>query len=165
MKQNELTSAFNAADERVLKTLRTSRRWSRVLVTAAVLFWGLAVIASVGVLAGYAILYAPKEKQIFHDYQAFGHLRDTTNSPAGDPARDPQAMNAEKALSIHFTMAQALTKGILATAVSVIVLSCGTLTTLLLVIFNRRATLKQINFNLAQISEQLKQLQARQPTG
>jgi hypothetical protein len=44
-------------------------------------------------------------------------------------------------------------------AVSVIILSAGTLTTLLLVIFNRRVTLKQINYSLAQISEQLKQLQ------
>jgi hypothetical protein len=36
----------------------------------------------------------------------------------------------------------------------------GTLVTLLLVIFNRRATLRQINANLAQISNQIKELQA-----
>jgi hypothetical protein len=41
----------------------------------------------------------------------------------------------------------------------------GTLTVLLLVIFNRRVTLRQINSNLAQISQQIKSLQNRQGSG
>jgi hypothetical protein len=36
----------------------------------------------------------------------------------------------------------------------------GTLLTLLLVIFNRRVTLRQINASLSQISNQIKELQA-----
>jgi hypothetical protein len=36
---------------------------------------------------------------------------------------------------------------------------------LLLVIFNRRVTLRQINSNLAQISQQIKSLQNRQGSG
>ena len=64
----------------------------------------------------------------------------------------------EQALALHFTMNYVVTKGLLAVVVAMIVLSCGTLATLLLVIFNRRVTLKQINYSLAQISEQLRRL-------
>jgi hypothetical protein len=44
-------------------------------------------------------------------------------------------------------------------------LGVGTLLTLMLVIFNRRITLRQININLAQISAQIKELQNRQGSG
>jgi hypothetical protein len=44
-------------------------------------------------------------------------------------------------------------------------LGVGTLLTLLLVIFNRRITLRQINISLAQISAQIKELQNRQGSG
>lgn len=159
MKQDN-NPALMLPDDRVMKALRANQRWLRALTVAAVVFWSLAVIASVGVLVCYKVFYAPKEKQIFHDYEQHGHIRDTANATAGDPPRDPQTASLEKALGIHFTMTWVLTKGILATSISVIVLSCGTLTTLLVVILNRRVTLKQINHSLAQISEQLKQLQA-----
>jgi hypothetical protein len=42
----------------------------------------------------------------------------------------------------------------------VALLGFGTLLTLLLVIFNRRVTLRQINIHLAQISEQIKELKS-----
>jgi hypothetical protein len=161
MKQNESNPALNPTDERVMKALRANQRWLRALTVAAVIFWSLAVIASVGVIVCYKIFYAPKEKQIFRDYESYGHIRDNPNAPAGDPPRDPQTASLEKALGIHFSMTWVLTKGILATSISVIVLSCGTLTTLLVVILNRRVTLRQINYSLEQISDQLKQLQTR----
>jgi hypothetical protein len=44
----------------------------------------------------------------------------------------------------------------------VALLGVGTLLTLLLVIFNRRVALRQINGSLAQISTQIKELQNRQ---
>jgi hypothetical protein len=50
-------------------------------------------------------------------------------------------------------------KGIFLTAVSIALLGVGTFLTLLLVIFNRHVTLRQINANLAQISAQIKTLQ------
>ena len=158
MKQNESTPAPGTSDEAVMKTLRAQQRRLKWLTAVGIVFWSLAVLASVAVLVGYAILYAPKEKQILHDYEIAGHLVARTNSPAG--SQDAGRMDTDRALAIHFTMARAITKGILATSIAVIVLSCGTLTTLLLVIFNRRVTLKQINHSLAQISEQLKELQA-----
>ena len=157
MKSNEL----NPTDERVMQTIRTQARGVKWLTGLAVTFWILAVLGSVGVLVCYSIFYAPKEKQMFHDYGAYGYLAHRTNSPIG--SQEIGQLSTEKALGLHFTMNYVTTKGILAIAVSVIILSCGTLATLLLVVLNRRVTLKQINYSLGQISEQLKQLQARQP--
>ena len=45
------------------------------------------------------------------------------------------------------------------TSLAVTLLGVGTFLTLLLVVFNRRVTLRQINASLAQISEQIKALQ------
>lgn len=153
MKPNEL----NPTDERVMQTLLRQTRGLRWLTGVAIAFWTLAVLASVGVLVAYCIFYAPKEKLMFHDYETYGHLARRTNSPDG--SEQLGQLSTEKALGLHFTMSYVTTKGILAIAVSVIILSCGTLATLLLVVLNRRVTLKQINLSLAQISEQLKQLQ------
>lgn len=147
------------ADERILETVRKQQRWLRALTVLAVMFWGLAVIGGVGLLVCYSVLYAPKEKQIMSDYEKFGYLSRYTNSPTGSQPAGPAS--PEQALGLHFTMNYAATKGILAVVITVIVLSCGTLTTLLLGILNRRVTLRQINHSLAQISEQLKQLQAQ----
>lgn len=157
MKSNEL----NPTDERVMQTIRTQARGLKWLTGLAVTFWILAVLGSVGVLVCYSIFYAPKEKQMFHDYETYGHLAGRTNSPTG--SQETGQLSTEKALGLHFTMNYVTAKAVLVIAVSVIILSCGTLSTLLLVVLNRRVTLKQINYSLAQISEQLKQLQARHP--
>jgi hypothetical protein len=148
------------SDQQVMDTLRRQQRRLKWLTGTAVALWCLAVVASVGVLVSYSVFYAPKERQIISDYQTYGHLRD--RKPAGGgveeaPNRPPTP--EEKALGLHFTMSYVMTKAILIVALSVFILSCGTLATLLLVIFNRRVTLKQINHSLAQISEQLKALQ------
>jgi hypothetical protein len=51
-------------------------------------------------------------------------------------------------------------KALNVTSLAVALLGFGTLLTLLLVIFNRRVTLRQINIHLAQISEQIKELKS-----
>lgn len=159
MKQNESTTGLTPTDARVLATVRTQHRWLRTLTALAIAFWTLAVLGMVGVLVFYSIFYAPKEKQMFRDYNMYGHLTHYTNSTdptAGSLPAGPAT--PEQALGVHFTMNYVATRAILVVAVSVIILSAGTLTTLLLVILNRRVTLKQINYSLAQISEQLRQL-------
>jgi hypothetical protein len=148
-------------EERVLHTVRSQQRWLRALTALAVVFWALAVIGSVAVLTAYTMIYAPKEKQMLANYQQHGQLTRYTNTPAG--SEPTGALDPQQALGVHFTMNYAVTKGILAIVVTVIILSCGTLTTLLLVVLNRRVTLKQINHSLALISEQLKALQTPAP--
>ena len=156
--------ALTMTDQQVLDTLHRQQRRLRWLTTIAIALWSLAVLTSVGVLIFYAYFYAPKEKQIFSEYQTYGHLRDRSAPVTeGEPSADRPPIPAEKALGLQFTMSYVMTKVVLVLAVSVIILSCGTLATLLLVIFNRRVTLRQINHSLAQISQQLKALQTTRP--
>ena len=161
MNSNDPATPTSPTGQRVLQTLHEQQRRLRWLTAAGITFWVLAIITSVGVLAGYWWLYAPKERQMFADYGAIGHLRVGANQTTASATGDERSANIEKALGIHFTMNYVVTKGLLAVAISVVVLSCATLATLLLVILNRRVTLRQINHRLAQISEQLKALQDR----
>jgi len=159
MKPNESTSPFDPADDRVLKTIRSQNRWLRALTALTVIFWLLAVLGGVGVLVFYTVFYAPKEKQIIRDYETYGHLQDRPQRTTPDQESNHPAMAPERALAIHFTMNYVVTKALLVIAVAIIILSCGTLSTLLLIVLNRRVTLRQINYSLAQISQQLKTLQ------
>ncbi|HMJ88623.1 MAG TPA: hypothetical protein VK530_02345 [Candidatus Acidoferrum sp.] len=163
MNQNESTPSQITSDERVLRGVRTQQRWLKALTALAVAFWVVAVIGGVGLLVCYSIFYEPKEKQIRADYERYGHLTHYTytNSPTGRSVVT-SAATPEQALGLHFTMNYVVTKGLLAVVITVIVLSCGTLTTLLVVVLNRKVTLKQINHSLAQISEQLRELQGRE---
>ena len=165
-KPTETSAATSTAmtDEQIMDTLHRQQRRLKWLTGIAVAFWTLAVLTSAGVLAFYSVFYAPKEKQIIADYETFGHLRDSSPlMPNGEPAANRPPTAAEKALGVQFTMSYVMTKVLLIVALSVIILSCGTLATLLLVIFNRRVTLRQINHSLAQISRQLKALQDTPP--
>ena len=164
-KPNETSpsSSLGGTDQEIMQTLHRHQRRLKWLIAVAVAFWSLAVIASVGVLLSYSLLYAPKEKQIMNDYGTLGRLRDSGERvPPGEPAQARAPTTEEKALGLHFTMNYIVTKGILIVAASVLILSGGTLATLLLVIFNRRVTLRQINHSLAQISRQLKEHQTAQ---
>jgi hypothetical protein len=158
MNTNESALYPNSPDDRVLESLRAQQRGLKWLTAVTVAFWIIAVIASVGVLVAYCIFYAPKEKQIMSEYEWLGHLVVRTNSPAG--SQPAGRMSTDQALALHFMMNAAVTRGLLITAASVIAISAGTLTTLLLVVLNRRVTLQQINHSLARISDQLKQVQA-----
>jgi hypothetical protein len=160
MNRNESTPSLTN-DERVLSAVRKQQRWLHGLTALAVAFWVVAVIGGVGLLVCYSIFYEPKEKQIMADYERYGHVSRYTNSVDGTGSKVAGAATPEQALALHFTMNYVVTKGLLAVVMTMIVLSCGTLTTLLVVVLNRRVTLKQINQSLAQISEQLRQLESR----
>jgi hypothetical protein len=160
MNPNEANLPVNS-DERLIKAVRQHQRWLRSLTALAVIFWAAAVIGGIGVIICYRVFYEPKEKQIMRDYAVFGHISRYTNSPAGG-SREAGAATPEQALALHFTMNYVVTKALLIVVVTVILLSLGTLTTLLLVVLNRRVTLKQINYSLEQISRQLGELQAKQ---
>jgi hypothetical protein len=142
--------AVSAANEQTLRTISRHQRRLKWLTGAAIAFWALAVLGTIGVLVSYAMFVAPKERQIMADYGARGRLA------IPDSAEPPT--HADRALGVNFTMTYVITKGILIVAISVVVLSLGTLATLILTISSRRVTLQQINYSLAQISEQLREL-------
>ena len=89
-----------------------------------------------------------------------------TNQVAGANDADSRlTLSDGKTVDRQVLVTLLLGKSMYVTSRAVALLGLGTLLTLLLVIFNRRVTLRQINLGLAQISEQLKVLQDRQGTG
>lgn len=152
----------DSTEDAVMNAIHRQQRLLKWITVTAVVFWIAAVLASVGVLVCYSVFYEPKEKQILADYGMFGHLASWTNSPAG--SQPAGRMTTDQTLALHFTMNYVVVKGVLAIAVALVVLSGAMLATLLLVHFNRRVTLRQINHGIAQISEQLKQIRDR-PSG
>lgn len=137
--------------------LLSAGKW---LTGLAIGFWALAVVGSAGVLVAYSLFIAPKEEQMVASYQTRLQNHRYTPPAAADPPTP-----VDHALRDNFVLGYVTTKGTLIVALSVVVLSCGTLATLLLVIFNRRVTLRQISYSLAQISDQLRELQARNAAG
>ena len=143
----------------VFEDLARRQRRLKWLTGIAVALWCLAILTSTAVLFIYPIFYAPKERQMLQDLGSNGYAASSEPNSA-DPAPPPVTEKSmRRELGNQFVMTYVITKGILVVAASVVILSCGTLATLLLVIFHRRVTLQQINYSLAQISAQLKQLQ------
>jgi hypothetical protein len=155
MNPNETTTS-GAADGRVLKTIRSQQRWLKALTAIAFSFWLLTVVGGITILVCYSIFIQPKERQLMRDMEMRQQaIASGTNAPP---------ITAEQVMGIQTTMSYVIMKGVLIVTGCLLLLSVGTVLTLVLVIANRRVTLKQINCNLAQISEQLKQLQARSTT-
>lgn len=145
------TPASAAAPDQALQSIRRQQRLMRWLTALALVLWLAAITASAGIVGGYFVFYLPKQKQILRDY-AMKPL------PRMVPGEE---MSAERAVQIHMTLTHFMGMTTIAVAGSVGVLSAGTLVTLLLVGLNRRVTLQQINHSLAQISDQLRPLQAK----
>jgi len=146
------------SDSQILQRLAIHQRRLRWLTALAVSFWALAVVGAAAVLILHSIYLWPKEQQIMADYGTYGRLPIRV---AGTPPEAAPPTQTDRALGVSFNMTYVVVRGVLLVAASVLVLAGGTLTTLLLVIFNRRVTLRQISFSLAQISRQLEELPRR----
>jgi hypothetical protein len=135
------TSA-GAPDPRQLagKVLQQERRRIRVLTGLTILLW---LVAAAGV---FWVIYVatwhiyPKQQKL---------MRDATLGLV--PLEEIVAIQA-----LHFHVLELCTRVI---AAAFVALTLAALCTVLLVLVSRRATLRQINNQLADISEQLKQLQ------
>jgi len=174
MSQNKPTPESPELNDQIMNKLRWNRRWLRVLTIMAVCLWLIATLGGAAVLWSYRYLYLPKQKQYLHETQ---QLYDYHRPPPGefrevDPGivpqrkdRPPPDLTIEHAAAIQATMSHFLGVGVVGVAFSVILLSLGTLVTLVLVGLNRRVTLRQINASLAQISGQIKELQHGKAAG
>ena len=149
--QNELNDA-------VMKKLHSYRWAGRGLVTAAYGFGLLAIFGSIVLAWANLMMVRPNERLLMEDYPK-------TVQQAGTNAEGKTPLSREELGWRHVQVTAAHGKVMFLTAVSMALLSMGTLVILLLVIFNRRVTLRQINASLAQISAQIKELQNRQGSG
>ena len=159
------------ANESILKRLN-ALRWAGRLLTTIALGVGL-----LGIAGGILLMWGSTHV-MFHQVQLL--LQQTsaaaTNTVAGVASTHGVATNTvagqnsnDEILTLSdgtkvdrqvlVTMMQG--KIINVTSLAVTLLGVGTMLTLVLVIFNRRVTLRQVNASLAQISQQLKELQER----
>jgi len=151
-------------NEAVMKKLHSYGWKGRALVSLA-LGVGLLSIA-----AGILLMWA-NSSSLFPQVQLLVQQSGTmqagsTNQVAGANADDSRlTLSDGKTVDRQVLVTLLLGKAMYVTSRAVALLGLGTLLTLLLVIFNRRVTLRQINLSLAQISEQIKVLRDRQGSG
>ena len=148
-----------AIHDRVTAAVRSQATKTRILTSIAFLFGFLAVAASVLFVCAYLVLYLPKQKQILRNAEA---VAQSARPVAGGKEESvPDAIKRiDQFLGVEIILTHVVSMGMTAIAIMVGVLALGTLVLLTIVVLNRRATLHQINVSLAQISSQLRELQA-----
>jgi ABC-type Fe3+ transport system permease subunit len=137
-------SGASDAREQTWKVLERDRRrvwWLTVLTVAT---WAAAMLMVLWMLVAFGLLF-PQQAKLFEEAEQFNRLTPQMREAA---QRDAQ---------ITFQM---ITVGV---TCSVGILALASLSTVLLVVITRRATLRQINANLVEISEQLKALRQTPP--
>lgn len=148
----------DAINERVATAVTSHQRKIRALTGVAFCLGFLAIAASVLIVSVYFVLYRPKEKQLMHMVTV------AAEEAKKNPATVPGATGDLPQSKFYYPSVQAahtyfLSLCIMLTALAVGLLALGTLVLLIVVVLNRRATLNQINAGLAQISNQLRELQ------
>jgi hypothetical protein len=119
------------------RVLKRHQRQMRLLTGISIFLWLLAAAGVLFVVYGALWHLYPRQKLLFRE-AALGKL-------TGEQVDTLQAT--------HYTVIEAAT---IVLAASFIALTLASLCTVLLVLVSRRATLAQINQNLAEISQQLK---------
>jgi hypothetical protein len=142
----------------VMKRLNSCRWRGRVLTGIALSVGLLSIAAGIVIAWANAMKVMPMERLLLQDYpRALGQA--DTNSPASLGAEAKPPLSRAELDWRHVQVTFAHGKVMFLTSASIALLGVGTFLTLLLVIFNRRVTLRQINASLAQISNQIKEFQ------
>ena len=165
MNTNQPSPPLDPSDlnQRVTAAVRSHGTKIRVLTSVAFLFGFLTVAASVLFVAGYLIFYLPKQKQMLRDAEIAA--QQANSRPAGEESVPDAIKRIDRFLGVQIVMSYAVSMGTTGLAIVVGVLGLGTLVLLTVVVLNRRVALQQINVSLAQISEQLRELQAQRNPG
>jgi heme exporter protein D len=153
---NPLLPDAGKITEQVKAGVRSHRIKLRVLTGAAFGFGLLAVVMSVFIVAFYAVMYLPKQKQVLLDLEAAA----AQVRANGDTAPVEESVKEiKKYLGVEVVLTHVTSMGVTMVALAVGVLGIGMLVLLTVVILNRRVALNQISSSLAQISAQLLELQ------
>ena len=150
----------NAAEmnDAIARKLNTLRWTGRALTGLALAVGLLSIVAAVLLAWANSNMVMPMERLLFQDYPAAVKQTGTNAVPANQAGSKPPLTRDELDLR-HVQVTLVHGKELFVTCLAIALLGTGTFLTLLLVIFNRRVTLRQINASLAQISQQIKQLQ------
>jgi Na+/citrate or Na+/malate symporter len=143
-----------AINQRVKAAVHSHRIKLRWLTTAAFVFGFVAIATSIFIVWFYLNICLPKQKAMFDASQkAVEQAKTSTDSAEAGVKRIDNLLRDEVVLTY------VLSVGVTLVALAVGALGLGTLILLTVVVLNRRATLNQINASLAQISNQLRELQ------
>ena len=156
-------SDMNAA---VMKTLRRQTWFGRALAGTALGFGLLSIAVSILLAIALMTILFPHIRSMVIDYTQTAQ-QVGTNSIA-HKGTNSMEINLNGGGDVNWRHVEAtlgLGKAVYMISLSLILLGAGTLLTLVLTIFNRRITLRQINISLAQISNQIKELQHGQSDG
>jgi hypothetical protein len=138
--------------------VRSHRIKIRVLTSVAFLFGIVTIAVSVAIVWSYPIFILPKQKQLFDNADA-AVKQAKTNTATGLPPSSEDVRQINNLLANEIFMTRVVSIGTSVVAIAVGVLGLGTLVLLTVVVLNRRVTLNQVNASLAQISNQLRELQ------
>jgi hypothetical protein len=133
-------AAVPDARQQTWNILARDRRRVRVLTGMTVCVWLLAALLVLGGLIGFGLIF-PMQAKLMTEMQE-GKLT---------PAQRE---------GTQLTILMGFQKGTLLIAFSVAVMSLTAVCTVFLILASRRATLRQVNASLIEISEQLKQLRS-----
>ena len=138
--------------------MRLDRGRVRLLAACSIFFW---VLAAAGLLF---LVFGLDRLVVFIRIRDFpGFIPATPNKTGAAPATSPaDAERIRDWQMLHGT--EPLHHGLWVVAGAIVSLLLAALFTVLLVFSSRRATLRQINVSLMEISEQLKQLRRPAPT-
>jgi hypothetical protein len=145
----------------ILKKLHAHRWAGRLLTTVALGIGLLAIAGGIIVNLGSTRVMFPQVQLLLKESSA-AHTGNT-NTIANLNANNEMLTLSDGSKvdqQVLVTLMQAKIMNV--TSLALTLLGLGTMLTLLLVIFNRRVTLRQVNASLAQISEQIRELQERQ---
>jgi hypothetical protein len=125
----------------------------------------MSMAASIGIIVFFFAFYRPKAQQVMQDYGLTEHRLPVPAADGPKRGETPQQVPGYDPAYIQLLMTNAVGFGTALVAASVALLGIGTTVTLLLVILNRRVTLRQVNTSLEQISKQIASLQLAQNAG
>lgn len=161
MNEDNQSHQFNEA---VMKKLHAYGWKGRALASLALGVGLLSIAAGILLMWANSAFLFPQVQLLVQ--QSGTTQAGNTNLVAGANATDSRlTLSDGKTVDRQVLVTLMLGKAMYVTSRAVALLGLGTLLTLVLVIFNRRVTLRQINLSLAQISEQIKVLQDRQGSG
>jgi hypothetical protein len=156
----------NELNDAILNKIHLQDWKSRILTTVALAIGVLCISAGVFLMWGNSAVIFPEIQLLLKQNDAAQHQSMSSGTQSQTNAADERLTLSDGTVVDRQVLATLmLGKSANVTSVAVTLLAAGTMLTLLLVIFNRRVTLRQINISLAQISAQIKELQNRQGSG
>lgn len=150
-------------NDAVMKKLKSYRWKGRALTTVALAVGLLSIVGGIFLIWGNSRIIFPQVQLLV---QNSGATRSSNPNSLSQTNADSLLMLSDgTTVDRQVLVTLMLGKAMNVTSLAVTLLGLGTLLTLLLVIFNRQVTLRQINANLAQISTQIKGLQDGKHSG